>query len=386
MADNSQTGNNPGPNGAAEPAISGGFLSIQDAVDLHVAQSQPPAEPAAPPEPQPVTLDGTTEPASPDTAGTLAPAEPAAPEVPPTEPQVETFPKSEPEGQPAEPPVEPAEAPPAEGLPEVRTEESPGEPPQTPPDVAAFAFEHDGKQITVDEAQKGYQRFSDYTRKTQEVAEQRTAMDARELAITTERNQYTTNLTYLQSQLEALKGLDGSVNWEQLEQDDPIGYLQAKDRQRSVDEHMNQVVKEQDRLASIAQTDAEAAQKQRLQTEQTALMEAMPAWTNPEIASADRSKISQYLQLKGVSTQEMAGIYDHRLIEIFADAVIGHSLKDKKPIAAKKLVKAKPGMQISGAPAPGAGQSVRVTAANKRLTATGSLDDAVDLHMEMQRG
>jgi len=247
-------------------------------------------------------------------------------------------------------------------------------------------FEHDGKQITVDEAQKGYQRFSDYTRKTQEVAEQRTAVEADRLALTTERDQYTHNLAYMKSQFEALKGLDGSTNWEQLEQDDPIGYLQAKDRQRSVDEHMVTLGREQERLTAVEQTQRDARQQTYIQTEHKALMEAMPAWSDPKIASADREKISQYLQMKGVSVQEMADIYDHRLVAIFADAVMGHAIKDRQPLAAKKIAKAKPGMQISGAPASGAGQSARVTAANKRLTQDHSLDAAVDLHMEMQRG
>ena len=384
MADPTPPGNNPGPNGAAEPVTPSGFLSIQEAVDLHVAQSQPPAEPAAPPETPPVPSAEAIGLGSPDNAGTPAPAEPPIPETPPEGPQPETFPKLEPEAPPAEP-VAPAEAP-LVGLPEVRIEGSPGEPPQTPPAAAAFAFEHDGKQITVDEAQKGYQRFSDYTRKTQELAEQRAAAEANALAITTERQQYTQNLTYLNSQLEALKGLDNSTNWDQLEQDDPIGFLQAKERQRSVDDYMTQVGREQERLAAVTQTEVDKTRQQNIQTEQTALMEAMPSWTDPKIASDDRTKISQYLQLKGVSEQEMAGIYDHRLITIFADAVIGHALKDKTPLAAKKVVKAKPGLQPSGAPAPGAGQSARVTAANKRLTETGSLDDAVNLHMEMQRG
>jgi len=381
MADENTTGNNPSTNGAAEPAVTGGFLSIQDAVDLHVAQSQPPAEPAPQTEAPPVTPNEASEPGSSDTEGTPSPVEPPDLGIGSGEPQVETFPKPAPEV----PPAEPAAAPPAEGLPEVETGESPGEEPSIPP-AANIAFMHDGKQITVDEAQKGYQRFSDYTRKTQEVAEQRTAVEADTLALTTERQQYAQNLNYMTKQLEALKGLDGSVNWEQLEEDDPIGYLQAKDRQRSVDEHMTQIGKEQERLAAIEQTQTQAAQERHIQTEQTALMEAMPAWSNPEIASSDRAKISQYLNLKGISTQEMAGIYDHRLIAIFADAVIGHALKDKKPLAAKKVVKAKPGMQSSGAPAPGTNQSARVTAANKRFTQSASLEDAVDLQMEMHRG
>ena len=54
MADENPIGNNPSTNGAAEPAVTGGFLSIQDAVDLHVAQSQPPAEPAPQTEVPPV--------------------------------------------------------------------------------------------------------------------------------------------------------------------------------------------------------------------------------------------------------------------------------------------------------------------------------------------
>ncbi len=103
MVDEPTSGNNPGPNGAVEPAITGGFLSIQEAVDLHVAQSQPPVEPAAPPEPPPVAPVETIETGSPDTAGTPAPVEPPDPFAEPGKPQVETFPKAEPEETPAEP-------------------------------------------------------------------------------------------------------------------------------------------------------------------------------------------------------------------------------------------------------------------------------------------
>ena len=77
-------------------------------------------------------------------------------------------------------------------------------------------------EVTLDELKSGYSRTKDYTRKTQELAEQRKAFEAEATAIREERQVYGQLLNQLHQQIQASQGQE--PDWEYLRQTDPIEY------------------------------------------------------------------------------------------------------------------------------------------------------------------
>ena len=91
-----------------------------------------------------------------------------------------------------------------------------------------FTVKVDGKEIdvTLDELQKGYSRTQDYTRKTQQIAETRKAVEAEAAAIRAEREQYAQLLGALQQQLETAG--EQPIDWERLYAEDPIEWVRQR--------------------------------------------------------------------------------------------------------------------------------------------------------------
>ena len=76
-------------------------------------------------------------------------------------------------------------------------------------------------EVTLDELARGYSRQSDYSRKTQQLAEERKAFQAEAEAIRQERAQYATLLGALQKQLEAAVQVDQPPDFDRLYEEDP---------------------------------------------------------------------------------------------------------------------------------------------------------------------
>jgi hypothetical protein len=95
---------------------------------------------------------------------------------------------------------------------EVADEEAPAETPQ------AYTVKVDGEEfeVTLDELRDGYQRQSDYTRKSQSLAEQRKAYEANLQAVQNERNQYAQVLEQMsENQNYQLQQFE-DINWKEL--------------------------------------------------------------------------------------------------------------------------------------------------------------------------
>ena len=128
-------------------------------------------------------------------------------------------------------------------------------------DLYAVTVNGEEQTIPLDELLKGYSRQSDYTKKTQEVSEQRKEVE-------TLKSQYQAEMNQIQSErghyVEALQALlDGSmgtldefanVNWEELKRDDPIEFVTKKEEFREKQEKMQAVQRDQ-QIAQQRQTE-----------------------------------------------------------------------------------------------------------------------------------
>lgn len=276
-----------------------------------------------------------------------------------------------------------AEMPEAESEPEAEEVEEEGDPEtdeegeEEPTEPQALTLEIDGEQVTVtpEEVKASYMRQKDYTKKTQELAEQRRAFEAEANAVLSERQQYQQLLGALAEQLQQTAGPE--PDWEALRATDPIEYsLQWTEYQRK-QQKQQVIAAEQQRLAQLQQVEQQKMMAQTLERERQALLAVVPEWKDAEKAKAEKAMVIEQGKKLGFSDEELAQAFDHRAIVALRKAALYDQLMSKKqavvtqkPPVAKQVVK--PGSKGT------VDNSVK-RRAEQRLNQTGSIRDAAAL-------
>ena len=228
---------------------------------------------------------------------------------------------------------------------------------------AEQTFEVDGETLTADELKLGYLRQSDYTKKTQGVAEQRKALEAQ-----SEQAEATVNA------LLSAAGADLSrfenVNWEQAAVDNPDQYKAAKAAFEQAQSTYNLIKSQAEQYQAQQQQQIDAAQKQAAADSLTVLKTNIPNWNNDLYY-----KIGEYAHGIGVTAEEFNQISDHRMITVLHKAM---QFDQAKLVTAKKQVKPSAKKTLSGSKADStkAVQSESSRKTRERLRKTGRVEDA----------
>ncbi len=216
-------------------------------------------------------------------------------------------------------------------------------------------IEHEGQKYRLPKALKSALMMqADYTRKTQEVAETRKALEAKEQSIAQQAEAHRQHLreharlVALDDQLEAWN----KVNWQQLSDQDPqrtqalwIQYQQIKDARAQAAEQLRQ--KEAERASN-----AERESATRYEKAAAAIKSAVPNWS-PEIDQ----KMGKFVEDRGLSRADVLGAVasNPKIAEILHLAFVGEQLIAKQRQAAKQpQTEAKPVPQVSSRSAPAA--------------------------------
>ena len=168
-------------------------------------------------------------------------------------------------------------------------------------------------EVTQDELINGYSRQQDYTRKTQELANQRKTIEQQAQELQQRDAIYAQLLPKMEAQL---KGeLVNEPDWDSLYNDDPIAYVREKQVWDEKKEKLTAVSAEQQRLQQEAYAQQQQQIAQVVQDGQQRILEIIPEWKNAEIASKEKSAIRDYgINVLGYSAQEMDAIYDYRAL------------------------------------------------------------------------
>lgn len=169
--------------------------------------------------------------------------------------------------------------------------------PEQPAEPQKFTVKIDGKDesVTLDELLSGYQRQSDYTRKTQEVAEARKRIEAG----TEELKAVLQQWAIPQEQ---------EPDWHDLAQKmDPREYNAAR---AQWDTHKARSQQAQQLYQAIQRQEHSAL----LQREQAALLDRIPEWRDRDAARKDLSSIVSTAAEYGFSEGEIGQVTDHRVI------------------------------------------------------------------------
>ena len=234
------------------------------------------------------------------------------------------------------------------------------------------------KEVTLDELKKSYQLGSDYTKKTQEVAEQRKVIEQEAKAIIEARQVRDNYQTKLQAIEQFLIGQnDNPAELTAMKENDPVGYAVKVAEMTEKKEQLQTVQAERMRIAQEQKMQNDAQMQKFVEQESQKLAESLPEFSDKTKGEHIRNDIRSYGKKIGFTDEELSQVYDSRHVLVLHKAAQYDKLMAGKAGVKKKVAKA-PKTVKSGAKVK---QTVtdRTKKQQNRLLQTGDARDAAAL-------
>lgn len=196
------------------------------------------------------------------------------------------------------------------------------------------------REVTLDELIKSYQLGTDYTKKSQAVAEERKTVEAERHAIQEAkalRDQYAQRLEMME---QMLKPQDESENLAYLKETDPIGYSVKVAEMVERDKQLSAVRAERERIAQQQEHERQQHLQRQIAEESQKLVAAVPEFADPQKGDSLRKSIRDFGKSIGFSDQELASVYDSRAVLTLYKAMQYDKLVASKPEITKKVSQA----------------------------------------------
>jgi len=204
------------------------------------------------------------------------------------------------------------------------------------------------REVTLDELIKSYQLGTDYTKKSQAVAEERKVVEAERQRIDEARqlrDQYAERLQMIEQMLNQQQPEE---NLEYLKETDPIGYAVKVAEMSQKEKQLMQVRAERERISQQQEYDRQTQLRQQIAVEAEKLVAALPEYADPEKGELIRKDIRTYGKQAGFSDDELANVYDSRAVLTLWKAMQYDKLQSSKSGITKKVSEApkaiKPGV------------------------------------------
>lgn len=219
---------------------------------------------------------------------------------------------------------------------------------------------------------------ADYTRKTQEVAEQRKQVEESWQQLQQQANLQQQNLAEyaqlmaLDTQLQQFQNVD----WNALYDSDPAEFVKIKEARRDILDQRNGLANkigsiQQQHMAQQQQNFAKAVEEGN-----KILQRDIPNWSG-ELAKT----LNQYgVDKLGFSVEELGSVIDPRVVKALHKAYLYDQLKAGKTVTDKKVANL-PKVSKPGGPAQKTVAQQQDAALRKNLKKSGSLDDAAALFL-----
>ena len=244
-----------------------------------------------------------------------------------------------------------------------------------------FTVKVDGQEVEVtqDELINGYSRQQDYTRKTQELSQQRKTIEQQQAELAQRDAIYSQLLPKMEAQL---KGeLANEPDWNALYEDDPVGYVREKQLWDEKKEKIKAVAAEQQRLQQDALVKQQEQIEKYVQYGNQRLLEIIPEWQNPEVAAKEKAAIIEYaIRELEYTPEEIQQVYDYRALLGLRNAWLNSRTVEatkKKPTQKAPARVARPG--TTNRPK----TTTPVKRAKQRLAKTGKTSDAAKVFEQL---
>lgn len=185
---------------------------------------------------------------------------------------------------------------------------------QNEPQLYSVKINGEDVEVTIDELQSSYSRQADYTRKTQELAQQRKAVQKQQSEVAKNEAIYKELLPKMEAALS--ESLGNEPDWETMYSNDPIGYVRERDLWNEKQQKLQAVQAEKARLQEEDQVkQQEQIQKYMAYGEKQLLENHVPEWKDKTIQQEEKLAIRDHaINDLGFTAEEINQVYDYRLL------------------------------------------------------------------------
>ena len=247
---------------------------------------------------------------------------------------------------------------------------------------AKYEIKVNGKpvEVTLDELMSGYQRDSDYRRKTMELADERRLLEeevnrakSESDAVAKLRQDYATRLSEIENSMQP----DANIDWAKLYETNPDEYHRMKIEVENKSKALETIKTERQRALAEQQQEQTKVFNQYLEQQKQLLADKEPEYVDPVKGEGLRKDMTSYLKKEGYSDQELNMMVDHRSFVIAKKAMLYDKMMNSK-ISAKQS-KTVPKMVRSGTQKTINKDSQQSKSLKSRLKKTGSMKDAANV-------
>jgi hypothetical protein len=259
---------------------------------------------------------------------------------------------------------------------EVEQEDDDGE--QEEPQTYRVKAAGEDKEVTLDELIKSYQLGTDYTKKSQAVAEERKAVEAERHAVQEAkalRDQYAQQLGIIEQMLNQPQQAE---DLDYLKETDPIGYAVKVAELSQKEKQLAQVRAQREMISQQQEYDRQNQMKQMIAAESEKLVAVLPEFADPSKGEVIRKDIRTYGKQMGFSDDELANVFDSRAVLTLYKAMQYDKLQSAKPGITKKVAEAPKAIK-PGVSKPRDSNSEETRKLKARAKSSGSIRDAASV-------
>ena len=184
---------------------------------------------------------------------------------------------------------------------------------QNEPQLYSVKINGEDVEVTIDELQSSYSRQADYTRKTQELAKKRLAVEEQKSEVAKNEAIYKELLPKMEAALS--ESLGDEPNWETLYSNDPIGYVRERDLWNEKQQKLQAVQAEQTRLQEEDQVKQQEQIQKYMQYGEKQILNHVPEWKDNTIQQEEKLAIRDHaINDLGFTAEEINQVYDYRLL------------------------------------------------------------------------
>lgn len=259
---------------------------------------------------------------------------------------------------------------------EVEQEDSEDE--QEEPQTFRVKAAGEEREVTLDELIKSYQLGTDYTKKSQAVAEERKVVEAERHAVQEAkalRDQYAQQLGIIEQMLNQPQEAE---DLDYLKETDPIGYAVKVAEMSQKEKQLAQVRAQRDYLSQQQEYDRQQQMKQMVSAESEKLVAVLPEFADPSKGEVIRKDIRTYGKQVGFSDDELANVFDSRAVLTLYKAMQYDKLQSAKPGITKKVSEAPKAIK-PGVSKPRDSNTEETRKLKARAKSSGSIRDAASV-------
>jgi len=229
-------------------------------------------------------------------------------------------------------------------------------------------------RVTLKELMSGYSRQSDYTRKAQEVAGHRKAVEAELNTLKQERQQYAHWANQMVQKLKTEAPVE--PDWARLQNEDPIQFSVEWTKRQIHQQKVAELEQQLNWSNERARRDEVAAREQTIAEEAERLAAAIPEWKDEEKARKGKEELVAFGRKAGFSDEELKGVVDHRTVLVLRKAMMYDKLvSGRTKVQNQQKLVPRQAPPSNAAPVQSSSHRQQL----KRLERTGSVRDAAAL-------